>query len=138
MIQKKSFVVVQDVLFSNFVIIFFLSLFFLYPQISFSETINIKNQSSIESIPFTFSGIESNKTVNPALLEQSKDFSPARVIEVTSGVYTAIGYGPSNIIMVEGTDGVIMIDSGSSIDQAQTVLSEFRKITDKPVSALIY
>ena len=137
MIQKKSFVV-QDVLFSNFVIIFFLSLFFLYPQISFSETINIKNQSSIESIPFTFSGIESNKTVNPVLLEQSKDFSPARVIEVTSGVYTAIGYGPSNIIMVEGTDGVIMIDSGSSIDQAQTVLSEFRKITDKPVSALIY
>ena len=137
MIQKKSFVV-QDVLFSNFVIIFFLSLFYLYPQISFSETVNIKNQSSIESIPFTFSGIESNNTVNPVLLEQSKDFSPARVIEVTSGVYTAIGYGPSNIIMVEGTDGVIMIDSGSSIDQAQMVLSEFRKITDKPVSALIY
>jgi len=137
MIQKKSFVV-KDVLFSNFVIIFFLSLFFLYPQISFSETVNIKNQSSIESIPFTFSGIESNKTVNPVLLEQSKDFSPARIIEVTSGVYTAIGYGPSNIIMVEGTDGVIMIDSGSSIDQAQMVLSEFRKITDKPISALIY
>ena len=137
MIQKKSFVV-QDVLFSNFVIIFFLSLFFLYPQFSFSENIDTKNQSSIESIPFTFSGIESNKTVNPVLLEQSKDFSPARVIEVTSGVYTAIGYGPSNIIMVEGTDGVIIIDSGSSVDQAQMVLSEFRKITDKPVSALIY
>ena len=92
----------------------------------------------MESIPFTFIGIESNKTVNPVLLEQSKDFSPARVIEVTSGVYTAIGYGPSNIIMVEGTDGVIMIDSGSSVDQAQMVLSEFRKITDKPVSVLIY
>lgn len=137
MIQKKSFVV-QDVLFSNFAIIFFLSSFFLYPQLSFSETFNIKNQSSIESIPFTFSGIESNKTVNPVLLEQSKDFSPARVIEVTSGVYTAIGYGPSNIIMVEGTDGVIMIDSGSSVEQAQMVLSEFRKLTDKPVSALIY
>jgi alkyl sulfatase BDS1-like metallo-beta-lactamase superfamily hydrolase len=137
MIQKKSFVV-QEVLFSNFLIIFSISLFFLYPQFSFSETINTKNQSSIESIPFTSVGIESNKTVNPVLLEQSKDFSPARVIEVTSGVYTAIGYGPSNIIMVEGTDGVIMIDSGSSVDQAKTILSEFRKITDKPVSALIY
>ena len=137
MIQKKSFVG-QDVLFLNFVIIFFLSLFFLYPQFSFSENVDIKNQSSMESIPFTFIGIESNKTVNPVLLEQSKDFSPARVIEVTSGVYTAIGYGPSNIIMVEGTDGVIMIDSGSSVDQAQMVLSEFRKITDKPVSVLIY
>ena len=77
MIQKKSFVV-QDVLFSNFVIIFSLSLFFLYPQFSFSETVNTKNQSSIESIPFTFIGIESNKTVNPVLLEQSKDFLPTK------------------------------------------------------------
>ena len=119
MIQKKSFVV-QDVLISYFLLIFSLCLFFLYPQISFSETVNTKNQSFIESIPFTFIGIESNKTVNPLLLEQSKVLSPARVIEVTSGVYTAIGYGPSNIIMVEGTDGVIMIDSGSSVDQAQS------------------
>ncbi|HEX6671070.1 MAG TPA: alkyl sulfatase dimerization domain-containing protein [Nitrososphaeraceae archaeon] len=118
--------------------IFSISLFFLYPQLSFSETVNTKNQSSIESIPFTFIGIESNKTVNPVLLEQSKDFNPAKVIEVTPGVYTAIGYGPSNIIMVEGTDGVIIIDSGSSVEQAQMILSEFRKITDKPVSALIY
>ncbi|MGH9980723.1 MAG: MBL fold metallo-hydrolase, partial [Nitrososphaeraceae archaeon] len=110
----------------------------MYPQLSFSETVNTKNQSFIESIPFTFIGIENNKTVNPLLLEQSKVLSPARVIEVTSGVYTAIGYGPSNIIMVEGTDGMIMIDSGSSVDQAQRVLSEFRKITDKSISALIY
>jgi alkyl sulfatase BDS1-like metallo-beta-lactamase superfamily hydrolase len=138
MIQKKSFVI-QDVLFSNFVIIFFLSVFFLFPQFSFSETVDTnKNRSSIESIPFTFSGIESNKTINPVLLEQSKDFSQARVIEVTPGVYTAIGYGPANIIMVEGTDGVIIIDSGSSVAQAHIVLSEFRKITAKPISALIY
>ena len=68
--------------------IFSISLFFLYPQLSFSETVNTKNQSSIESIPFTFIGIESNKTVNPVLLEQSKDFNPAKVIEVTPGVYT--------------------------------------------------
>ena len=136
MIQKKSFTVQN--FFLNFVMIFSISLFFLYPQLSFSETVNTKNQSSIESIPFTFIGIESNKTVDPVLLEQSKDFNPAKVIEVTPGVYTAIGYGPSNIIMVEGTDGVIIIDSGSSVDQAQMILSEFRKITDKPVSALIY
>jgi alkyl sulfatase BDS1-like metallo-beta-lactamase superfamily hydrolase len=136
MIQKKSFAVQN--FFLNFVMIFSISLFFLYPQLSFSETVNTKNQSSIDSIPFTFIGIESNKTVNPVLLEQSKDFNPAKVIEVTPGVYTAIGYGPSNIIMVEGTDGVIIIDSGSSVDQAQMILSEFRKITDKPVSALIY
>jgi linear primary-alkylsulfatase len=137
MIKNKSFLV-QYVLFSNFVIIFSLFLSFLYPQFSFSESVNTKNQTFIDSIPFTSREIEINKTINPVLLEQSKDFTPARIIEVTSGVYTAIGYGPSNIIMVEGTDGMIIIDSGSSINQAQMILSEFRKITDKPVSALIY
>ncbi len=137
MIQNKSFVI-QYVLLSSFVIIFSIFLFFLSPHFSFSETIDTKNQSSIDLNLFTSSGIESNKTVNPILLKQSKDFSPARVIEVTPGVYTAIGYGPSNIVMIEGTDGLIVIDSGSSVDQAKTILSEFRKITDKPVSAIIY
>jgi alkyl sulfatase BDS1-like metallo-beta-lactamase superfamily hydrolase len=137
MIQNKSFVV-QNFLFFHFIVIFFISLFFISPHLSYSETVNTENQSAVESIPFTSIGIESNKTVNPVLLEQSKDFSPARVIEVTPGVYTAIGYGPSNIVMIEGTDGLIVIDSGSSVDQAKTILSEFRKITDKPVSAIIY
>jgi alkyl sulfatase BDS1-like metallo-beta-lactamase superfamily hydrolase len=138
MIQNKSFVV-KNFLFFQFMVIFSISLFFIYPHFSYSETINTKNQSSsVKSIPFTSIGIESNKTVNPVLLEQSKDFNQASIIEVTSGVYTAIGYGPANIIMIEGNDGIIVIDSGSSVDQAQKVLSEFRKITDKPVSAIIY
>ncbi|HLN33807.1 MAG TPA: alkyl sulfatase dimerization domain-containing protein [Nitrososphaeraceae archaeon] len=115
-----------------------MSLFFLYSDFSFAEAVVAKNQSSFESIGPKLIAAEGNETVNPLLLEQRKQFTPPKVIEVASGVYTAIGFGPSNIIMVEGTDSIVVLDSGSSVDQAKIVLSEFRKITDKPVSALIY
>jgi alkyl sulfatase BDS1-like metallo-beta-lactamase superfamily hydrolase len=111
----------------------------LYVQFSFGQTINnTTSQLSKEYAPSTIIGLKNNATVNQVLLEQSKQFTPPRIIEVIPEVYTSVGYGPSNINMIVGTDGIIVIDSGSSVDQAKTVLSEFRKITDKPISALIY
>jgi alkyl sulfatase BDS1-like metallo-beta-lactamase superfamily hydrolase len=44
----------------------------------------------------------------------------------------------ANIMMVEGTDGIIIVDTGETNEQAQQALSEFHKITDKPVVAVIY
>ncbi len=137
MIHKKSFIV-QTIFLANFMILLALSLFFLYSDFSFAEAITTKNQFSVESIAPKIIGPDSIKTVNPLLLQQTKQFTPPSVIEVTPDVYTAVGYGPSNIIMVEGSDGIVVVDSGSSVDQAKMVLSEFRKITDKAVSALIY
>lgn len=137
MIQKKSFIV-QTIFLANFMILLALSLFFLYSDFSFAEAVVTKNQPSVESIVPKFIGPDSNGTINPVLLEQTKQFTPPKVMEVAPGVYTAIGFGPSNIMMVEGTDSIVILDSGSSIDQAKIVLSEFRKITDKPVSAIIY
>jgi alkyl sulfatase BDS1-like metallo-beta-lactamase superfamily hydrolase len=137
MIHKKSFII-QTIFLANFMMLLALSLLFLYSDFYFAEAVITKNQSSVESMPSTLIGPVSNTTGNPLLLQQTKQFTPPSVVEVTPDVYTAIGYGPSNIIMLEGTDGIVVIDSGSSVDQAKMVLSEFRKITDKPVSALIY
>jgi linear primary-alkylsulfatase len=137
MIHEKSFIT-QTIFLTNFMILLALSLFFLYSDFSFAEAVVTKNQSSFESIAPKLIAGDGNETVNPLLLEQRKQFTPPKVIEVASGVYTAIGFGPSNIMMVEGTDSIVILDSGSSVDQAKIVLSEFRKITDKPVSALIY
>lgn len=137
LIHKKS-LNVQTIFLANFMILLAFSLFFLYSDFSFTEAVVTKNQSSVESIALKTIGSDSNETVNPLLLQQTKQFTPPRVIEVAPGVYTAIGFGPSNIMMVEGTHNIVILDSGSSVDQAKNVLSEFRKITDKPVSALIY
>ena len=76
--------------------------------------------------------------VNPDFDEHTSKFSPPKVEEVTDGVYVAIGYGLANSIMVEGDDGLIIIDALTSYEAAKEVMSEFRKITDKPVKAIIY
>lgn len=72
-----------------------------------------------------------------ALLEHSKEFT-REVVKVTDDIYMAIGYGVANSIMLVGTDGVIIVDTMESVEAAEAVLAEFRKITDKPVKALVY
>lgn len=40
--------------------------------------------------------------------------------------------------MIEGKTRMIIIDTGATIGYAEAHLAEFRKVTDKPVSAIIY
>lgn len=60
------------------------------------------------------------------------------VIEVTEGVHVAVGFGLANSIMIEGDDGLIIIDAMESVEGGEKVLAAFRAISDKPVAALIY
>jgi uncharacterized sulfatase len=60
------------------------------------------------------------------------------VIKVTDGVYSAVGYSVSPVSMIVGGDGVIIVDTGMDIVSAEAVLADFRKITDKPVKAIIF
>ena len=60
------------------------------------------------------------------------------IIRVADGVYTAVGYSPANSSMIVGTDGIVIIDTGLAPPHAQRILAEFRKITPKPVKAIIY
>lgn len=71
------------------------------------------------------------------LLERNEMFEPA-IIEVAENVYTAIGYQVSANTMIVGDDGVIIIDPGQQAALAARVRTEFEKITDKPVRAIIY
>jgi len=59
------------------------------------------------------------------------------ITEVTDGVYTATGYSVSTVSMIVGTDGVVIVDTGIDTVSAKAVLADFRKITDKPVKAVI-
>lgn len=60
------------------------------------------------------------------------------VYDVTDGVHQAVGFGIANSIMVEGDDCVFIVDVMGSMETAAEVRSEFAKITDKPIGALIY
>ena len=74
---------------------------------------------------------------NKALAEHRKIFKKG-VEKVGSNIFAAIGYGIANSIMIEGDDGVIIVDTMTTMEEAAEVLAEFRKITPKPVKAIIY
>jgi alkyl sulfatase BDS1-like metallo-beta-lactamase superfamily hydrolase len=57
---------------------------------------------------------------------------------VGDNVFVAVGYGLANSVMIEGVDGVIVVDTMESVQQAEQVLAEFRKISEKPVKAIVY
>lgn len=72
-----------------------------------------------------------------ALKKHSEEFR-REVIKVTEGVYVAVGFGIANSILLEGEDGVIIVDVMETLESGQAVAAEFRKITQKPVKAIIY
>lgn len=71
-------------------------------------------------------------------LKAHTDIFRKGIEKIGDNVYAAIGYGLANSIMIEGVDGLIIVDTMESCEAASEVLAEFRKISDKPVRAIIY
>ena len=80
---------------------------------------------------------EEKLTIDSSLQKHTEEFKKG-VIKVKENVYVAVGYGLANSIMIIGNDGIIIVDVMESGESAKEVLSEFRKITDKPLKAMIY
>ncbi|XP_078493137.1 linear primary-alkylsulfatase-like [Ciona intestinalis] len=83
---------------------------------------------------------ERNLTVveaNQYLDNHTQLFQPPRIINVGDGIYCAFGYSLSNMIMIEGTTGILIIDTLDSADWATFVYKEFRKITSKPLMGIV-
>jgi alkyl sulfatase BDS1-like metallo-beta-lactamase superfamily hydrolase len=60
------------------------------------------------------------------------------VEKVAENVYVAIGFGLANSILIEGGEGLLVVDTMESVEAAEAVLAEFRKISAKPVKAIVY
>ena len=71
------------------------------------------------------------------LVAHSKEFEE-EIIKVTDNIYVAIGFGLANSILIEGKDGVVIVDCLESEKTASRVKEAFNKITTKPVKAIIY
>lgn len=72
------------------------------------------------------------------LVCHSAEFSKKEIIRVTDGVWVGIGYGLANSIMIEANDGVIVVDCLESEENATDLMTNFRKLCNKPIVALIY
>ncbi len=77
------------------------------------------------------------ETATDKPVNHSKEFEKT-VHKIGTNVYSAVGFGLANSVMIEGSDGLIIVDTLESTQAAQAVYAEFRKISAKPVKALIY
>lgn len=60
------------------------------------------------------------------------------VIRMTDGVYVAVGYSASNVTLVQGDRGAIIVDTGSDPVEAREMRAAFENLLDAPVRAIIY
>ncbi len=81
---------------------------------------------------------QSGETQASVQLEALNDELRRDIVQVSDSVYTAVGYSPANISMIVGESGVVFVDSGMAPQHAAQALTEFRKITDLPVAAIIF
>ena len=107
----------------------------------------LKNQAHIAVIVIGFiffSACVGDETPEPLSVGSHSDLAAhsaefqQEVIKVTDGVYVAIGFGLANCILLEGDDGVVIVDAMESTEAAAVVKKAFAKLTSKPVKALIY
>ncbi|MFE3644232.1 alkyl/aryl-sulfatase [Streptomyces sp. NPDC059169] len=78
-------------------------------------------------------------TVHPGLWRQSRLCARQGLYEVTEGVYQVRNLDLSNMTLIEGTDGVIVVDPLISAETAAAALSLYRVHRgERPVTALIY
>lgn len=77
--------------------------------------------------------------IAPSLAAHTAEFAPPKVYEPAPGVFSAVGYGIANSIMVVGRSGVVIIDTTDSLDEARKVWTQFAPhAAGKPVVAIIY
>jgi alkyl sulfatase BDS1-like metallo-beta-lactamase superfamily hydrolase len=60
------------------------------------------------------------------------------VIQVTDGVWVAVGFGLANSILIEGDGGSIVVDTTESERAARAIAAEFAKLTSQPLRAIVY
>ena len=70
-------------------------------------------------------------------LKEHPDYFKKEIVQLGENVYQAFGFAASNVYMVIGVDGIIIIDTSETTTAAKNILTEFRKITSLPVKAII-
>lgn len=78
-------------------------------------------------------------TVNPSLWRQSRLINISGLFQVTDGIYQVRNQDLSNMTIIEGTEGITIVDPLVSEETAKVALDlYFTNRTRKPVKAVIY
>ncbi|KYG21310.1 hypothetical protein SE92_14370, partial [Bradyrhizobium sp. AT1] len=101
-----------------------------------AEITNPQGRTVWSLAPYGFlSTDEAPSTVNPSLWRQSRLNMQHGLFEVVPGVYQVRGLDIANMTLIEGDNGVIVVDTLTSIEGARAALDlYFRHRGLKPVS----
>src|SRR5262249_57616583 len=59
-------------------------------------------------------------------------------IKVAEGVYVVVGYSPSNVILIQGDGGSIIVDTATDPVAARAIRTAFGDLLRAPVRAIVY
>ncbi|WP_061229879.1 alkyl/aryl-sulfatase [Dietzia cinnamea] len=88
---------------------------------------------------FEFLNKSAPETVNPSLWRMSQLHSLHGLYRVIEGIYQVRGFDVSNMTVIEGSSGYIVVDPLTSAECARAALELVcRELGEKPVTAVIY
>lgn len=99
---------------------------------------SIKQNMPISTEGISLPSYPNQPSIRPELEATNEFWSPPAVHQVNDRIWVAVGYDIANSVMIEGDRGIIIVDTLGTYEKAKEVMQEFRKITDKPVKAIIY
>ncbi|MEH6579675.1 MAG: alkyl/aryl-sulfatase [Amphritea sp.] len=71
-------------------------------------------------------------------LKQHNEQFTKGIQQLADGVYIAVGYAASNVAVIETDAGLVVVDTTESTSAAEAIMAELRKITQSPVTTIIY
>jgi alkyl sulfatase BDS1-like metallo-beta-lactamase superfamily hydrolase len=78
-------------------------------------------------------------TVNPSLWRQSQVMHRGGLYKVVDGLFQVRNNDIANLTIVEGDDGLVIVDCMAGVESARQGMDLFREhVSDKPVKAVIY
>lgn len=78
------------------------------------------------------------ETTGEKVLQQHNVNFRKEVLEVTRGVYVAVGYSAANVTLIQGKDGSIIVDTAANPADAKDIVNAFGERLIHPVLAIIY
>ncbi len=82
--------------------------------------------------------LKAQSGVTPAELRAHNAEFRRDLIRVADGVWIAVGYAASNVILIQGSSGVIIVDTSPNPTEAAAIKAAFATVARGPVQAIIY
>ncbi|MEO4048904.1 alkyl sulfatase dimerization domain-containing protein [Pseudomonas sp. CAU 1711] len=76
-------------------------------------------------------------SIHPELKRHSEHFAQ-KLYKVADNVWSAVGWQLANVVAIEAPEGLIIVDTGESVSESRKIMEELRRVSDKPVRAVVY